>query len=138
MYLVDTNVVSELRKQKFSDENVITWFANQSISNLFISVISIMEFEQGYLKLKREDMRQASRIRAWIDQHVLESFRDRILPVDTQIAQCCAGLHVPNRKAYGDALIAATAIVHNLTVVTRNTKDFEATGVKLFDPWANP
>jgi toxin FitB len=138
MYLVHTNVVSELRKQKLSDENVLNWFAKQSTSNLFLSVISIMEFEQGYLKLQRHDIMQAARIRAWIDEHVLESFRDRILSVDTQIALCCARLHVPNRKAYGDALIAATAIVHNLTVVTRNVPDFAETGCKILNPWTVP
>jgi toxin FitB len=135
MYLIDTNVVSELRRQRISDPNVLTWFRRQSASHLHLSVISLMELEQGYYKLKRRDALQAAAIRTWIDESVLESFQDRILSVDVAISQTCARLHVPDPKGYGDAIIAATALIHNLTVVTRNTDDFDGTGVSLLNPW---
>jgi toxin FitB len=138
MYLVDTNVVSELRRLRLANQNVVTWFSQQRTEDLYLSVISILEVEQGYLKLQRHDIKQAKVIRDWIDQNLIESFRGRILSIDTKIAQCCAALHVPDRKSYGDAMIAATAITHNMTIVTRNTADFQATGAKMINPWQVP
>jgi toxin FitB len=138
MYLLDTNVVSELRNLTRANPNVVAWARQQSLENLFLSAITILELEIGCLRLMRKDPVQAENLRTWIEGNVLERFKGRILPVDTAVAKHCARLHVPNLRSERDALIAATAIVDSLTVVTRNTKDFEATGVKLFNPWANP
>jgi predicted nucleic acid-binding protein len=134
MYLLDTNVVSELRKPK-PDRNVKRWARNVPPAALFLSVITILELETGVLKIERRDARQGAALRTWLDTQVLPVFSDRILPIDTVVAQRCAKLHVPDPMADGDALIAATALVHGLTVVTRNTSDFIRAGVELLDPW---
>lgn len=134
MYLVDTNVVSELRKPK-ADRNVRAWAASVSATNLFVSVITILELETGVLRAERRDARQGAVLRRWLEGHVLPAFSDRVLPVDTAVARRCARLHVPDHMADGDALIAATALVHGLIVATRNIADFEAAQVGLFDPW---
>lgn len=137
MYLLDTNVVSELRKAKAgkADPNVIAWAANVSAANLFLSAITILELETGIQLVERRDATQGKLLRAWLEGHVLLAFSGRILPIDVSVAQRCAKLHVPDRRADRDALIAATALVHGMTVVTRNIVDFQATGVNLFNPW---
>jgi hypothetical protein len=137
MFILDTNVVSELRKAKAgrADPNVAAWAADAVTATLFISVITILELEAGILLVARRDSEQAATLRAWLDQHVLPAFAGRVLAVDTAVAQRCARLHVPDRKSDRDALIAATALVHGMTVVTRNVADFAAIGVALLDPW---
>lgn len=137
MYLLDTNVVSELRKAKSgkADAGVIAWAAGLPASELFLSAISVLELEMGVLLVERRDAAQGTVLRSWLDRHVLPAFADRILPVDAAVARRCARLHVPDPRAERDALIAATALVHELTVVTRNVGDFEATGVRLLNPW---
>jgi predicted nucleic acid-binding protein len=101
----------------------------------FVSAISILEIELGALQIARRDAAQGAVLRAWIDDQILPRFEGRILAVDTAVAQCCAHLHVPDPRAERDALIAATALVHGLTVVTRDVADFELVGVALLDPW---
>lgn len=135
MYLLDTNVVSELRKTKRADKNVTAWANGVPTAGLFLSVITVLEIETGILSVERRDPLQAALLRAWLEGQVLPAFADRILPVDTAVARCCAKLHVPDRRSERDALIAATALVHGLTVVTRNTGDFEGTGVEWLNPW---
>ncbi|TQV78161.1 type II toxin-antitoxin system VapC family toxin [Exilibacterium tricleocarpae] len=137
MYLLDTNVVSELRKAKSGkiDKNVLAWADKVATSSLFLSVISIMELETGVLLIERRDPTQGAVLRSWLNTHVLPAFSERILPVDTAVAQCCARLHVPDPRSDRDALIAATALVHGITVVTRNVDDFVATKVELLNPW---
>ncbi len=137
MYVLDTNVVSELRKVKIgkADANVAAWAASVDAAALFVSAITIMELETGVLLVERRDAAQGAMLRTWLAQHVLPEFTGRVLPVDTAVAQRCAKLHVPDRCADRDALIAATALVHGMTVVTRNVADFVATGVTLFNPW---
>ena len=137
MYLLDTNVVSELRKAKSgkADAGVIAWAAGLPASELFLSAISVLELEMGVLLVERRDTAQGVVLRSWLDKHVLPAFAERILPVDTAVARRCARLHVPDPRAERDALIAATALVRDLTVVTRNVGDFEATGVRLLNPW---
>lgn len=137
MYLLDTNVVSELRKAKSgkADARVIAWAAGLPASELFLCAISVLELEMGVLLVERRDAAQGTVLRSWLDRHVLPAFTDRILPVDAAVARRCARLHVPDPRAERDALIAATALVHDLTVVTRNVGDFEATGVRLLNPW---
>lgn len=137
MYLLDTNVVSELRKAKAgkADENVAAWAGSAPATSLFLSAITILELEMGVLLIERRDPAQGTLLRTWLDAHVLPAFAGRILPVDTAVAQRCAKLHVPDPRSDRDALIAATALVHGMTVVTRNMADFAATGVELFNPW---
>jgi hypothetical protein len=137
MFLLDTNVVSELRKAKANkaDPNVTTWAASVSASALFLAAVSILELETGVLLVERRDPAQGAVLRTWIDNHVLPAFADRILPFDTVIARRCARLHVPDPRSDRDAMIAATALVHGMTVVTRNVDDFAPTGVSVLDPW---
>ncbi|MDE9545324.1 type II toxin-antitoxin system VapC family toxin [Xenorhabdus bovienii] len=137
MYVLDTNVVSELRKIRAgkADPNVAKWAENVDAVDLFVSAITIMELELGVLLIERKDATQGAILRAWLDQHVLPEFAERTLPVDTAVAQHCARLHVPDRASERDALIAATALVHGMTVVTRNVADFQPTGVKILNPW---
>jgi len=137
MYLLDTNVISELRKAKSgkANKNVIAWAKKISPSSLFLSVISILELETGVLIVERRDPSQGAVLRAWLNAHVLPVFSERILYVDVAVAQRCAKLHIPNPRSDRDAVIAATALVHGMTVVTRNVSDFNQTGVELFNPW---
>lgn len=137
MYLLDTNIVSELRKAKAgkADKNVKAWADSVSAVSLFLSAITILELETGILLIERRDPTQGAILRAWLDGHVLPAFSGRILAVDTAVAQRCARLHVPDPRADRDSLIAATALVHGMTVVTRNVADFEATGVEILDPY---
>jgi len=137
MYLLDTNVISELRKAKTDKmhRRVNAWAKSVSATTLFLSSISILELEIGILLVERRDSVQGKLLRSWMDGRVLPTFQDRVLAVDTAVAQRCATLHVPNPRSDRDALIAATALVHGLTVVTRNVEDFEPTGVAILDPW---
>jgi predicted nucleic acid-binding protein len=137
MYLLDTNVVSELRKAKSGKINrhVKAWAKSVSTATLFLSAISILELEIGILLVERRDRSQGALLRAWMEGHVLPTFSNRILAVDTAVAQRRAALHVPNPRSDRDALIAATAFVHGMTVVTRNVDDFEPTGVAVLNPW---
>lgn len=137
MFVLDTNVVSELRKAKSgkADPNVTAWAAGVPTAALFISAITILEVETGVLLVQRRDPTQGALLRAWLDQHVLPAFSGRVLPVDTAVAQRCAALHVPDPRSERDALIAATAMVHGMTVVTRNVADFAATGAPVLNPW---
>lgn len=136
MFVLDTNVVSELRKgPRNGDSKVVAWSRNSLPNALFISVITILELEQGVLLKERKDPAQGAVLRSWLTTHVLPSFHGRILPIDTAVAQKCASLHVPNHQSERDALIAATALTHGMTVVTRNVTDFATTGVPLINPW---
>ncbi len=137
MYLLDTNVVAEMRKGKTrkADRRVIAWANSVPAASLFLSVISVLEIETGVLLTERRDPAQGSVLRSWLDLHVMAAFAGRILPIDTAVAQRCAGLHVPDRRPDRDALIAATALVHGMTVVTRNVSDFAPTGVGVVNPW---
>ena len=94
-----------------------------------------MEIELGIFQIERRDAAQGARLRIWMTHPVLPEFLDRTLPVDAAVALRCASLHVPDSRAERDALIAATALVHSMTVVTRNVADFEATGIPLLNPW---
>ena len=135
MFLLDTNVISELRRPSKADRNVVAWANAVPAASFFISVVSILEIELGARLIERRDAAQGAILRTWINDQVLARFEGRILAIDTAVAQRCAQLHVPNPRAERDALIAATALVHGLTVVTRNVVDFEPTGVPLLNPW---
>ena len=135
MYILDTNVVSEMRKGKKADRNVRVWAQTPPAASLYLSVVSILELEMGILLVERRDPKQGGILRAWMVGHVLPSFSGRILAIDTVVAQRCAALHVPNPRSDRDALIAATALVHSMTVVSRNVTHFQPTGVAVVNPW---
>lgn len=135
MYILDTNVISELRKVHRVEQAVKMWAQSVPAASLHLSAISILELEIGILRVERRDQKQASTLRAWMDRHVLPTFAGRILAIDTVVAQRCAVLHVSDPRSERDALIAATALVHGMTVVTRNVSDFRLMGVPVVDPW---
>ncbi len=137
MYLLDTNVISELRKAKSGKANkhVVAWANTISANSLFLSAITILELETGILLIERRDNSQGAILRSWLNSHVLPAFSDRVLPVDIAVAQRCAKLHIPDPRSDRDALIAATALVHGMTIVTRNICDFEPTGASILNPW---
>ena len=137
MYLLDTNVVSELRKVRFgkADKQVARWADGVNASDLYLSVITVQELEIGVQLAERRDPAQGAIFRTWMDQYVLPAFASRILSIDLAVAQRSARLHVPNPRPVRDGLIAATALVHSMIVVTRNVSDFQGTGVALRNPW---
>lgn len=137
MFVLDTNVVSELRKIRLgrADKNVAQWADSVDSVDLYLSAITVQELEIGVLFAERRDPPQGAIFRAWLDRHVLPAFAGRILSVDTAVAQRSAKLHVPDPRSVRDCLIAATALVHRMTVVTRNVADFESSGVALLNPW---
>ncbi|MGE4063427.1 MAG: type II toxin-antitoxin system VapC family toxin [Rhodospirillaceae bacterium] len=135
MYLLDTNVLSELRRHSHAHPNVVAWASKLHPSELFLSAITILEIERGILLRERQDKAQGAVLRAWLDERVLPRFEGRILSIDTEIARRCAMLHVPNPRPHSDALVAATGLVHSLKLVTRNVADFEGLGLELINPW---
>ncbi|CUI85274.1 type II toxin-antitoxin system VapC family toxin [Cognatishimia activa] len=137
IFLLDSNVVSELRKAADgrADTNVTAWAEGLAPESLYISAISLMELEIGVRGKERKDAVQGQMLRTWLDRHVIPFFDGRIVPIDDVVAIQCAKLHVPDRKSERDALIAATALVHDMIVATRNEKDFVETGVRLLNPW---
>jgi len=135
MYVLDMDVVSHLRRPEKAHPNVIAWASNTPVTLHFISTVTLLELERGILSMERKDAAQGAVLRAWMDGQILVRFSGRILPVDIAVAQRCAKLHVPDPKPERDALIAATALVHGMTVVTRNVEDFKLTDVEILNPW---
>jgi predicted nucleic acid-binding protein len=137
MFLLDTNVVSELRKagSGLADANVVAWLSAEDASSFYLSAITVMELELGILLKARKDAAQGARLRAWMDSHVMPEFSQRTLSVDSAVALRCARLHVPDPRPERDSLIAATALVHGMTMVTRNVGDFAGMGLTLVNPW---
>lgn len=137
MFVLDTNVISELRHGKpHQSDEVRTWAAGQPSSRLFLSAISILELELGIRALERRVPPQGGALRSWLSG-VRVAFSGRILSFTDNTAPICASLHVPDPRSERDAMIAATAIEHGFTVVTRNVSDFIDTGVTLFNPWGS-
>ena len=137
MFLLDTNVVSELRKAGSgrADGNVVGWSSGQRARDLFLSAVTVLELETGVLLVERRDEAQGRVLRRWMREQVLPGFSGRVLSADTAVALRCASLHVPGRRSERDALIAATALEHGMTLVTRNLPDFQGFAVPLLDPW---
>jgi predicted nucleic acid-binding protein len=137
MFLLDTNVVSELRKARAgrADKNVVAWAAGASAASMFVSVITVQELEIGVLLAERRDPHKGAILRRWLQEQVLPAFGERMIAVDTAVARRSATLHVPDPRPVRDSLIAATALVHGLSVVTRNVADFAPSGVEVIDPW---
>ena len=138
MYLLDTNVISEWRKVRNGTGNagVGAWIESKSLDLFYLSVITMMELRLGVVSHMRKDARQAEVYHEWVESLLLKGFGSHILPVDLAIAIRCGELQVPDRRPFRDALIGATALVHGLTVVTRDEKDFSAMGVSLLNPWS--
>ena len=138
MYVLDTNVVSELRKARAGKANpgVSDWAGSVPATLMFVSVISLHELEHGVLLAERRDPDQGALLRTWLDQSVGRAFEDRFLPVTADVARQAAGLHVPDPAPFRDALIAATALHHGMTVITRNMSDFERFDeLDVVNPW---
>ncbi len=140
MFILDTNVISELRKagDGKADANVVAWLSSVDAGTLYLSAITLMENELGVLRIERRDPLQGAKLRAWVDHRILPEFADRTLSVDLAVALRCAPLHVPDPRPERDAFIAATALVHGMTIVTRNLADFAPIGVPLVNPWDAP
>jgi predicted nucleic acid-binding protein len=137
MYVLDTNVISELRKvaMRRGDPNVSIWAQNVLAEDQYLAAISLQELELGTLMAERKDPRKGAVLRAWMTRQVLGHFRDRILPLDSSIALRSAQLHAQRTRSFIDALIAATAYIHGFSIVTRNVRHFEGTGVNVINPW---
>lgn len=137
MFLLDTNTISEQRRVGTGKENrhVAEWTSKTATEQMFLSAIVLQELEKWVLLRERRDPVQGLFMRKWLDQSVRVAFGGRGLPVTETIALRAASLHVPDPRPPLDALIAATALVHGLTVVTRNVGDFAPMGVKLLNPW---
>jgi toxin FitB len=135
MFVLDTNVVSELRRPGRSDPRVLAWASSQPVAAQFLSAITVLELELGVLQKERKDAAQGAILRAWLDRKVLPQFAGRILALDQAVALRCARLPMPDPRAEREAIIAATALVHGMTIVTRNAMDFESTGAAVINPW---
>lgn len=137
MIILDTNVISELRKSRAAPE-VARWAERFAVNQFYLSVISILEIERGARQIARRDKQQGQMLRTWIDDQILPQFDGRVLAVDTAVAMRCAALHVPDPQSERDAMIGATALVHGMTVATRNVDDFIPLGVPVINPWNAP
>ncbi|MCY6412791.1 type II toxin-antitoxin system VapC family toxin [Acinetobacter sp. VNH17] len=137
MYLLDTNILSQIRKihHPHCPNAFKHWFETTDLSLCYLSVITIFEIEQGILRKEHIDPIQGHLLRTWFEQKIQSEFKDRVLELNMTIALKTAQLHVPNPASLTDSMIGATALQHNLTLITRNTKDFQSFGVKLFNPF---
>ncbi len=136
-WLIDTNVVSELGKRQ-PDAAVLSWASTVDQLSSYLSAVTVFELERGVQRTERIDVAQGAARRRWLDAVVGGEYAGRILAMDAEVAAIAARLHVPDPRPLADAFIAATALHHNLTVVTRNVKDFAPLGVRVLDPWSEP
>jgi toxin FitB len=134
-FLLDTNVVSETRRPRRLPKPVADWFDSVDANTMFVSVATLLEIEVGVRRLERRDPRRGAVLRRWKSQSLSPAFRGRVLPVDEEVADCCAALQVPDPRPLLASIIAATAMVHKLVLVTRNVSDFARMSVSLFNPW---
>lgn len=137
MYLLDTNVISDTRRPKRTDSGLKQWLSDKDPAAFYTSAIVMMELERGVLGMERKDQAQGALLREWLENTVKPAFSGRVLPIDETTAEICAALHIPDRSPENDSWIAATAKQYRLTLVTRNTADFEHTGAKLLNPFGS-
>lgn len=137
MYLLDTNVLSEIRKIRkgTADAGVRKWAEDCPKAMMYISAITLLELERGTVGMEAKDAAQGAVYRRWLEEVIKPEFHGKILPIDAEIAVLCAKMHVPDRRGFADSLIAATAVRHNMQVVTRNEKDFAHLGARVFNPF---
>jgi len=137
MYLLDTNVVSEIRKirQNKTNQNVVAWLSRVQKESLYTNAVVLMEIERGILRLENIDPQQADRFKNWYHSAVKPMFHERILPIDEATATVCSRLHVPDLSPENDAWVAASAIQYDLTLVTRNTRDFGHSNLRVLNPF---
>ncbi|WP_295452717.1 type II toxin-antitoxin system VapC family toxin [uncultured Thiodictyon sp.] len=133
-FLIDTNVISELRKGKKANAKVRQWFESTDESDIYLSALTLGEIRNGVERLRRRDPASAAVLESWLGQ-LVESTTDRVLPVTPEIADRWGRLGVPDPLPVIDSLLAATALVHGLILVTRNVSDVERTGVSVFNPF---
>lgn len=134
-YLLDTNAVSEFRRKTKMDTGFARWAQSVPATQFAISVLTLLEIETGFHRLNRRDPVQAALLRRWIDTFVTPTFSGATYPVTDTIVMRCAPLHIPDPRPALDSLIAATALVHGLAVVTRNEHHFASLGVAIINPW---
>lgn len=133
-FLLDTNVISELRKGARADSNVVAWFESVEDHDLYLSVLVLGELRQGVERLRNRDPRSAGSLERWLDV-LAEDYAARVLPVDRDVADLWGRLNVPDPLPVVDGLLAATALVHDLTLVTRDQRGIRGTGVRTLDPF---
>ncbi|WP_114087961.1 type II toxin-antitoxin system VapC family toxin [Thalassospira profundimaris] len=140
MYLLDSDVIVELRKAgtEKANDNVVKWAQSVPTAGTFLSAITILELEISILELEWQDEARGELMRQWLDENVIPAFDGRVLPINEKVARTFARFHSRTRHSEGATLLAATALVHGLTVVTRNTDEFKQTGVTLCNPWDAP
>ena len=134
-WLLDTNVISELRKGERADPGVRAWYAGTLAAELYTSVLVLGEVRRGIESIRRRDAISATALEHWLGR-IVDGFTDRILPVDAAVADRWGALNVPDPVPTVDGLLAATALVHDLVLVTRNVRDVSGTGVRVLDPTA--
>lgn len=134
-YLLDTNVLSEARKGKRCDAGVTRWLAQHAADPQYTSAICVMEIRLGIELLRRKQVESAMRLDAWFEHQLKAAFVGRILVVDLPVAEACGRMHAKRPRSFRDALIGATTLCHQLTLVTRNTKDFAEMDVTIINPW---
>ena len=135
MFLLDTNVISELRAgKKNQSASVLAWAKSTPVTQCFLSAVTILELENGVQRLEANKVPHGGAIRTWLNA-ISKLYQGRILPFDERAAKICASLHIPNKRPDRDAMIASIARIHGFMVVTRNSADFVGTGVELINPF---